>query len=154
MCRERPSAARSIFSHRSRPPPGRREGSQKSPDEIEKGRQLVVVDPVAGTVERNHTGISEMAQTTVGLGVRRPALLAVNKQGGTGDARPELLDLGLRHAIGRIGARVIVEFPAVGAILVLIDTMLRQMARLLGREMPVGLLHAPQRVLDRGVAAR
>ena len=59
-----------------------------------------------------------------------------------GSASDVELDLGLRHSIGRIGARVIVEFPAVTTIFVLIDAMLGQMARLFGREMPIGLLHA------------
>src|SRR6266852_5258956 len=116
--------------------------SEKTPDKVEKGVEPVVVDPMPGTVERDHTGMPEVAQATVGLRVCGPALLAVDEQGGTGDARPELLDLGLRHAVGRIGARVIVEFPAVSAVLILINAVLGQVARLLGREMLVGLLHA------------
>src|SRR3984893_8594904 len=116
--------------------------SEETPDKVEKGIELVVVNPMPRTFERDHTGMPEVAQATVGLRVRGPTLLAVDEQGGTGDARPELLDLGLRHAVGRIGARVIVEFPAVGAIFVLVDAVLGQVARLFGREMPVGLLHA------------
>src|SRR5216683_8295171 len=116
--------------------------SEETPDKVEKGVEPVVVDPMPGTVERDHTGMQEIAQATVGLGVCGPALLAVDEQGGTGDARPELLDLGLRHAVRRIGARVIVEFPAVSAVFILVDAVLGQVARLLGREMPVGLLHA------------
>src|ERR1700731_4032946 len=88
-------------------------GSEKTPDEVEKGVEPVVVDPMPGAVERDHAGMPELAQATVALRVRGPTLLAVDEQGGAGDARPELLDLGLRHAVGRIGARVIVEFPAV-----------------------------------------
>ena len=116
--------------------------SEETSDQIEKGIELVVVNPMPRTFERDHTGMPEVVQATVGLRVRGPAFLAVDQQGGTGDARPELLDLGLRHAVGRIGARVIVEFPAVSAIFVLVDAVLGQVARLLGREMPVGLLHA------------
>src|SRR5438132_4208052 len=116
--------------------------SEETPDEIEKGIEPVVVDPMPGAVERDHTGMPEVAQATVGLRVCGPALLAVDEQGGTGDARPQLLDLGLRHAVGRIGARVIVEFPAVTAIFILVDAVLGQVARLLGREMLIGLLHA------------
>src|SRR5437660_5267764 len=128
--------------------------SEETPDKVEKGVEPVVVDPMPGAVERDHTGMPEVAQATIGLGVRGPAFLAVDQQGGTGDARPELLDLGLRHAVGRIGARIIVEFPAVGAVLILVDAVLGQVARLLGREMPVGLLHALQGVVDREIAAR
>src|ERR1700730_13583410 len=116
--------------------------SEKTPDKVEKGVELVVVNPMPGAVERDHTSMPEVAQATVGLRARGPTFLAVDQQGGTGDARPELIDLGLRHSVGRIGARVIVEFPAVGAILILVDAVLGQVARLLGREMPVGLLHA------------
>src|SRR5262249_51046510 len=119
-----------------------RGGSEKAPHEVEKGRELVVMDPMTGVVKRYHTGMSEVAQATIGLRVRRPALLTVDEQGGTGDSRPELLDLGLRHAVGRICARVIVELPAVRAVFILIDAMLGQVARLLGREMPIGFLHA------------
>src|SRR5215813_2572473 len=116
--------------------------SEEAPDEVEKGGELVVMDPVTGTVERDHTGMPEVAQTTVGLGVCGPAFLAVDEQGGTGDARPELLDLRLRHAVGRIGAGVIVEFPAVSAVFILVDAVLGQVARLLGREVPIGFLHS------------
>src|ERR1700732_2044291 len=98
-------------------------GSEQTPDEVEKGVELVVVNPMPGALERDHTGMPEVVQATVGLRVRGPAFLAVDQQGGTGDARPELLDLGLRHAVGRIGARVIVEFPAVGAVLILVDAV-------------------------------
>src|ERR1700730_13146818 len=94
--------------------------SEETPDEVEKGVELVVVNPMPGALERDHTGMPEVVQATVGLRVRGPAFLAVD----------------------RIGARVIVEFPAVGAVLILVDAVLGQVARLLGREMPVGLLHA------------
>jgi hypothetical protein len=117
-------------------------GSEEAPDKVEKGVELVVVDPMPGAVERDHAGMPEVAQAAVALRVGGPALLAVDEQGGTGDARQELLDLGLRHSVRRIGARVIVEFPAVSTIFVLVDAMLGQVARLFWREMPVGLLHA------------
>src|SRR6266436_6790873 len=116
-------------------------GSEEPPDEVEKGIELVVVNPMPRTFERDHTGMPEVAQATVGLRVCGPAFLAVDEHGGTGNARPELLNLGLRHAVGGIGTRIIVEFPAVSAIFILVDAMLGQVARLLGREMLVGLLH-------------
>src|ERR1700730_7696630 len=117
-------------------------GSEEAPDKIEKGVELVVVNPMPGALERDHTGMLEVAQATVGLRVCGPAFLAVDEQGGTGNARPELLDLGLRHTVSRTGARVIVEFPAVSAVFILVDAMLGQVTRLLGRQMLVGLLHA------------
>jgi len=79
--------------------------SEETPDEVEKGIELVVVNPMPGAVERDHTGMPEVPQATVGLGVCGPAFLAVDQQGGTGNARPQLLDLGLRHAVGQL-ARV------------------------------------------------
>ena len=111
---------------------------------------------MAGAVDSHHPGVTEMRQAAVllGIGAPGPTLLAVDQQGRAADPAPQLLDLGPAHAIGRVGAHVIIEFPAVGAVLVLVDPVLGQMARLLGREVPVGLLHPLQRVLDRGIAAR
>ena len=56
------------------------------------------------------------------------------------------------HVVGRPGADVVVELPAVGAVLVLVDAVDGEVARLLGGEVRVLLLHAAEGVLDRGVA--
>src|SRR5262249_16317257 len=90
--------------------------SEKTPDKVEKGVKPVMMDPMSGTVERDHAGMPKVAQATIALRVRGPAFLAVDEQGGTGDALPEFLDLSLGHTVGRVGARVVVEFPAVGAV--------------------------------------
>ena len=111
---------------------------------------------MTGAIDRGDLGIAEMREPSVLFGVRLPgpAFLAVDHQRRAADAAPQFLDLVLCHPIGRIGAHIIVELPAIGAVLVLIDAVLRQMTRLLGREMPVCFLHALEGILDRGVAPR
>ena len=58
------------------------------------------------------------------------------------------------HVVGRPRAHVVVELPAVRAVLVLVDAVHGEVARLLGGEVRVLLLHAAEGVLDRGVAPR
>src|ERR1700730_14438321 len=109
---------------------------------------------MAGALEADHARVLEMPRAAVLLRVRGPALLAVHQERRAGDAAPQLLDLLHLHVAGRPDAHVIVELPAEGAVLVLIDAVLGEMARLLGREVLVGRLHAAERLLDRSVAAR
>src|SRR5271157_3403057 len=113
-----------------------------------------MVHPVSGAWHAEHADIPEVAGTAVLLWVPCPSHLAVHQQGRAGDARPKLGDLLARHVIGWPDADVIVELPAIGAVLVLIHAVLREMARLLGREVLVLRLHAGERVLDRGIASR
>src|SRR5690242_12573260 len=86
--------------------------------------------------------------------VRRPAFLAINKERRTGNPVPQFLDLGDGHLIGWIGSDIIIEFPAIGPVLVLVDPVLGKVPRLFGGEVPVRLMHAPESVFDRDVAAR
>ena len=60
--------------------------SEEPPDKVEKGIELVVVNPMPRTFERDHAGMPGVAQATVGLGVCGPAFLTVDEQGGAGDA--------------------------------------------------------------------
>ena len=85
-------------------------------------------------------------------GFARPALLAVEQERRAGDPRPQELDVAAAHVVGRPRAHVVVELPAIGAVLVLVDAVDGEVARLLGGEMRVLLLHAAEGVLDRGVA--
>ncbi len=61
---------------------------EKSTDQIEKGVEPVVVDPVAGVLQRNDLGVAEMAGAPVLDRVGRPALLAVDEEGRAIDALP------------------------------------------------------------------
>src|SRR6185312_9796691 len=112
------------------------------------------MDPMSCLLEALDARRPEMPDAPVLDRVGRPALLAVDEEGRAVDPRPELLDLALGHVVGRPGADVIVELPAIGAVLVLVDAVLRQVPRLLWREMLVRLLHALERFFDRGVAPR
>src|SRR6516162_10857220 len=112
------------------------------------------MDPVAGVVDRNDLSVAEMADAAILLGVGGPALLAIDQEGRAGGARPQRLGLLLGHPVRPVGADVIVKFPAVGAILVLVDAVLGQVPRLLRRQMRVRFLHPPQRLFDRAVAPR
>src|SRR5215831_15493335 len=93
--------------------------SKKTPDKVEKDVELIMVDPMPGVVDRRDFGVAEIADAAVLLGIGRPALFTVDQQGRAGDARPQRLGLRLSHAVGSLGADVIIEFPAVGAVLVL-----------------------------------
>src|SRR5258708_25865951 len=99
-------------------------------DELQENPELVVVDPMAGPLDGDHPGGAEMPGTAVLLGIGGPAFLAIDEQCGARDARPELLDLRAGHVIGRPGADVVVELPAIGTALVLNDAVLREVAGL------------------------
>src|SRR5215831_19467050 len=111
------------------------------------------MDPVAGVFDRNDRGIAEMADAAILLRIRGPALLAIDEEGRTGDAGPQRLRLLLRHAVRPVGPDVIVELPAVSAVLVLVDAVLGQVPRLLRRQMRVGFLHPPPLRSRRSAAA-
>src|ERR1700757_851693 len=51
---------------------------EKSADQIEKGVEPVMMDPMAGVFDRNDPGIAEMASPPVIRRVGGPALLAVD----------------------------------------------------------------------------
>ena len=110
--------------------------------------------PVSGVVEGHHPCVAKVGDPAVVLRVRGPAFAAVEEQDRAGDAAPQFGDLGRRHLVGRLGAHVIAEFPAVAAILVLVDAVLGQVQRLLGRQVPIGFLHPREGVFERGIAAR
>ena len=78
----------------------------------------------------------------------------MHEEGGTGDAGPEAGDGVAGHVVGGPEANVLVEFPAIGAVLVLVDAMLGQMPGLLGGQVGVGFVHAPMRFLQGRVTAR
>src|SRR5262249_16775132 len=113
-----------------------------------------MVDPMAGAFYRDEFRISEMTYPPIFQRVRGPALPAVNEERRTGNALPQLLHLADRHLIRPVRPHIIVELPAIGAVLVLVYPVLRQMQRLLGSEVAVLLLHTPKGILDRGVPAR
>ena len=113
-----------------------------------------MLDPVAGALELDDLGGLEMLDAAVLLRIGGPAFLAVDQQGRAGDPRPQLLDRLVAHVVRLVDAHIVVELPAVGAVLVLVDALLGQVAGLRGGEMLVLLLHALEGVLDRRVFAR
>ncbi len=110
--------------------------------------------PVACAVRGQHPRILEILQTSINRGISRPAFLAPHQHRLAGDPAPQRGDLLARHVIGRPQADVVVEFPAVGAVLILVGAVLRQVARLLRRQVRVRLLHAGICVLQRRIAPR
>src|SRR5678815_5272480 len=61
-------------------------GSENAAQQVEKHLELVVMHPVPGAFDRHCPGVLEVPDAPVLLGVRRPAFLAVDQQGGAGDA--------------------------------------------------------------------
>jgi hypothetical protein len=61
---------------------------EKSADQIEKGVEPVMVDPVTGVLERNDLRVAEMASPPVVRRAGGPTLLAVDKEGRAIDALP------------------------------------------------------------------
>src|SRR5579862_7701922 len=123
LAREASGAARARrqWCRFGRTPVSRGIALQEAAQQVEEPVEPVVMDPVAGALERHHFRILEMADAAVLLGIGGPAFLAVDEQRRAGDARPQILGLGLGHAVGPVGADVIVELPAIGAIFVLVD---------------------------------
>src|ERR1700727_1423954 len=107
-----------------------------------------------GTIDAENGGVKKIASAAIFRGVLRPTLAAVDQQRRAGDARPQRSDFPASHIVGRPDADIVVELPTVGTVLVLVHTVLREVARLFGGQVRVLLLHAVQRVLDRGVAPR
>src|ERR1700720_4532921 len=73
---------------RQRFAPQRRCRLEKSADQIEKGVEPVMVDPVTGVLERNDLRVAEMASPPVVRRVGGPTLLAVDEEGRAIDAVP------------------------------------------------------------------
>src|SRR3990167_9164534 len=131
-----------------------RRAAEELANDAEEVVQAVVVEPVPGAVEADDGGVAEDLRPAVLDGVAGLALPAPQGRGGAADPRPEELDVPAAHVVGRPGAHVVVELPAVRPVLVLVDAVGRQVARLLRREVRVLLLHAAERVLDGGIPPR
>src|SRR5437764_15023686 len=99
-----PRRGRLVRRRRWRLDAGTSRGSEKAAQQLEKYLEAIVMHPVPGTLDRYDPGILEMTQAAVTLGALGPAFLAVDEQGGAGNAAPQLLDLSLGHAVGRVGA--------------------------------------------------
>src|SRR5207247_11100466 len=102
------------------PPKQHAAGSEKIAQQVEEYLELFVMGPMTGALDGYDAGILEVLHAAVVFRVRRPALLAVDQQRRAADPAPQLDDLVLNHTVRRVGADVIVEFPAVGAVLVLV----------------------------------
>src|SRR4030095_15661254 len=111
------------------------------------------MQPVPRALDTNNASVAEMARAPVLGRIPRATLLAVEQERRALDPRPEQLDVTAAHVVGRPRPHVVVELPAVGAVLVLVDPMHGEVPRLLGRQVRVLLLHAPEGVLDRRIAA-
>src|ERR1700730_6950425 len=114
--------------------------------------QPVVVQPVPSLVDAEHFCVAKGLDAAVLRRVSRLALLAVEKQGGTVDPGPQGGDVPATHVVRRPGAHVVVELPAIGTVLVLVDAVGGQVPCLLGGEVRIFILHAAKSVLDRMVA--
>ena len=111
-----------------------------------------MVQPVAGALDADDARVAEVRGAAVGRRITRPALLAVEEQGRAPDPTPQGLDVASGHVVRRKRAHVVVELPGIRAVLVLVRAVHGEVARLLGAEMRVFLLHAPEGVLDARIA--
>jgi hypothetical protein len=107
---------------------------------------------VPGALELDDAGGLEMLHPAIAARVGSPALLSVDQQRRTADPRPQPFDVRLCDIVWRPRADVVIELPAIGAVLVLVDAVHGQVPRLLGGEMLVLLVHPRVGVLDRRVA--
>src|SRR6267143_5258202 len=135
-------------------PPVWPSGYEKRTHDFQELAQPVVVQPVAGTLDADDARVTEVRGAAVGRRIAGPALRAVEQQRRTRDAIPQGLDVATGHVVGRKRAHVVVELPGVGAVLVLVGAVHGEVARLLGGEVWILLLHAPERVLDARIAPR
>src|SRR5207247_5584162 len=110
------------------------------------------VKPVPGALEADARGMAEGPVATVVGGIAGAALLPVQEKRRTGDALPKGLDVPAAHVVRKPRAHVVVELPAIRPVLVLVHAVAGEVTGLLGREVRVLLLHAPEGVLDGGVA--
>src|SRR5512134_579310 len=127
---------------------------EELPHDPEELVEAVVVQPVARPVDADDRRMAEDIRAAVVGRVAGAALVAVEQEGGTADPRPQELDVAAAHVVGREDADVVVELPAIGAVLVLVRAVDGQVPRLFRREVGVLLLHAMEGVLDRRIAPR
>src|SRR4029453_3388691 len=111
------------------------------------------MEPVPRAVDADHPRVGKVARPAVRGRITGAALLAVEEQGGAGDAAPQTLDVLAAHVVGEPRTHVVVELPAIGPVLVLVHAVLGEMTRLRGGEVRVLLLHAAEGVLDGRIAA-
>src|SRR5712692_5215644 len=121
-------------------------------DDAEEVVEAVVVQPVPRPVDADDARVTKELGSAILGRVPGLAFLPVQEQGGTADPRPQELKVPAAHVVRRPGAHVVVELPAIGAVLVLVDALDGQVPRLLRGEMRILLLHAAEGVLDRRIA--
>ena len=113
-----------------------------------------MVHPVPRALDADPDRIGEVRRPFVLDRVRGPALRAAHQQGRARDPLPGLHLVRRAHPVRRLEANVVVELPAIGPVLVLAHPVHGEVAGLLGGEVGVLLLHAPEGVLDARVAPR
>src|SRR6059058_1565980 len=102
--------------------------------------------PVPGALDADARGMAEGSVAAVVGGIAGAALLPVQEKRRTGDALPEGLDVPAAHVVRKPRAHVVVELPAICPVLVLVHAVAGEVPGLLGREVRVLLLHAPEGV--------
>src|SRR6202158_2622419 len=110
-----------------------------------------MMQPMPRLVDADDGSVLKRRRAAVLGRVAGLAFLAVQEKGRAVDSRPQASNVVTRHIVRRPGAHVVVELPAVGAVLVLVDALGGQVPRLVGREMRVLALHAAKGVFDRRV---
>src|SRR5262249_30909752 len=130
-----------------------RVGREKLADDAKEVVEAIVMQPVPGTLDADDASVAEMASASVFGRISRAALLAIQQERGARDPLPEQLDVAAAHVGRRPRRHGDGELPSVRPDLVLVDPVYCQVPRLLSRQVRVLLLHAPEGLLDRGVAA-
>src|ERR1700674_1663641 len=107
-----------------------------------------MMQPMPRLVDADDGSVLKRRRAAVLGRVAGLAFLSVQEKGRAVDSRPQAFNIVTRHIVRGPGAHVIVELPAVRAVLVLVDALGGQMPCLLGGDMRVLALQAAERVLD------
>src|SRR5947209_20577628 len=108
--------------------------------------------PVPGALDADARGMAEGPVAAVVGGIAGAALLPVQEKRRTGDALPEGLDVPAAHVVRKPRAHVVVKLQAICPVLVLVHAVAVEVPYLLGRQVRVLLMHAPEFSLDGAVA--
>src|SRR6267378_6473598 len=106
-------------------------------EDVDNFGRLVVLQPVPGAFDSDQFGLPEMLEHAGGLGIRQETLAAADQQRRTLDARPQRDVVLQRQPVGRAGAKIWIELPAIGAVGIPLQAVHGQMVRLLARQPPV-----------------
>src|SRR6478736_1635629 len=93
-----------------------------------------MMEPVSGARDLLQLGLLEMHQQAGSLGIGKKAFFAPYQQGGTNDARPQGGMFVRGQPVRRPRPLIVIELPAIEAVIALADAVAREMKRQFGRQ--------------------